>query len=159
MSGPTINRHKSKQDYQTPPEFISAVEERFGKITFDLAASPENTKANLFFTKEADSLKQQWHQHRGICWLNPPFDFIGPWAKKCDQESCFDETRLGAKILLLVPASVGSNWFARHVFKKCLVIFLNNRITFVSQTTPYPKDCILAAYNFGEPGFEVWRWK
>lgn len=86
-------------------------------------------------------------------WLNPPYSNIGPWAKKCAEESA-----LGARILFLVPASVGSNWFRDFVFKKSLVLFLNDRIKFVGAEYVYPKDCIIAAYGFGEPGFEMWGW-
>ena len=58
-----------------------------------------------------------------------------------------------------MPASVGSNWFRDHVFQKSLVLFLNNRIKFVGAKDAYPKDCIIAAYGFGAPGFEMWRWQ
>ena len=72
--GPTIRRGKSQQVVGTPWSFIHAVEYRFGLIGFDLAASVENAKAPLFFTKEEDSLSKRWHQLAELCWLNPEFD-------------------------------------------------------------------------------------
>lgn len=54
---------------------------------------------------------------------------------------------------------MGSNWFRDYCFQKSLVLFLNNRITFEGAGLPYPKDCIISAYGFGAPGFEMWRWK
>lgn len=151
--GPTIRRGKSRQDYATPRDFISAVEKRFGPLSVDLAARPDNAKAAVWITPGTNSLAQPWHRLKGLLWLNPPFDKISPWAEKCA-----DESKRGARILFLVPASIGSNWFAQHVHQHALVLALNGRITFEGCTTPYPKDCILAAY--GEtPGFEVWRWK
>ena len=92
---------------------------------------------------------------KGNAWLNPEYRHIAPWAKKCAK------TRLdrGAqKILLLVPASVGSNWFQRHCWEKSLVLLLNPRLTFVGHTHPYPKDLCLCVYGVA-PGIDIWRWK
>jgi hypothetical protein len=61
------------------------------------------------------------------------------------------------RIFFLVPAGVGANWFARHVDKKALVLFLNGRLSF-DGIAPYPKDCILACYGL-KPGYEVWPWR
>lgn len=151
-TGPTINRGGSKQDYSTPADFITAVSHRFGCPAFDLAASVDNKKAPGWFSKQDNSLIQEWHKIGGLLWLNPPFNNISPWAKKCD-----DESRLGARILLLTPASVGSNWFCNHVHRKALVLGLNGRICFDGKNG-FPKDCILSCYGFGV-GFDTWRWK
>lgn len=154
-TGPTINRGKSKQDYGTPLVFMEAVKKRFGPISWDLAASPHNAKADGFFSESQDSLKEPWHTWRGgLQWLNPPFFNIGDWAKKCSIES-----RLGANILLLIPASVGSNWFRDYVMGQSHVMFLNGRITFDGCTDPYPKDLMLCYYHAGVSGFETWNWK
>lgn len=155
-AGPTIRRGQSKQDVQTDPLFMSAVQHRFGKIGFDLAASPENAQHEHFFTKQHDSLKQPWSELivDGWLWLNPEFDRIEPWVDKCAIES-----ERGAKILLLTPASIGSNWFAKWVRPFSYVIALNGRLTFVGHAQSYPKDCILAVYCSGLRGFDTWNWK
>ena len=144
----------SKQNYKTPREFINAVERRFGKLTFDLAADSRNTvvKGRYFSTKH-DSLKQNW-SHRALgsnLWLNPPYGDIAPWAERC---ALFRSTK---QIFFLVPASVGSNWFAEHVHEKALVLLLSPRLSFDGQN-PYPKDVLLACYGLA-PGYETWRWK
>lgn len=155
-TGASFARGKSKQDYATPWGFIRACEKTYGPITFDLAASAENSKApaDHFFDKEDDSLIQPWHTIPGILWLNPPFDRIAPWADKC-----FRESLLGAKIFFLTPASVGSNWFRDHVHRRAMVLALNGRITFEGAKDPYPKDCILSVYGIERPGFDVWDWQ
>ena len=153
-SGPRVTTGRgSKQDYQTPWEFIRAVESRFGKFEWDLAADDQNHKAPKYFTEKTNSLSHPWAMISGNCWLNPPFGVIGPWAEKCAKEA-----RLGAKIFLLTPASVGSNWFAEHVHGKALVLFLSPRLTFDGADDPYPKDLILSCYG-QPPGYEPWRWK
>lgn len=146
----------SKQDYATPPEFMNAVKLRFGipAFAYDLAASRENTKARHFFCEEQDSLKQDWMRLRGDLWLNPPYAHIAPWAEKCAASRPHGIER---RIFFLVPAAVGSNWFAQHVDGKALVLLLNGRISFDGKA-PYPKDCILAVFGM-KPGYEVWPWK
>lgn len=160
-TGPTINRKGSKQNYSTPRNFLDAVERRFGKIVFDLAADMTNRKAHSFYSINDNSLVQPWHKLGGLLWLNPPFTNIGLWAEKCAFEA-----KLGAKIAFLTPASVGSNWFRDHVHNKAYVLALNGRLMFDGATDPYPKDCMLSVYGFVAPGFtlepvkgfDVWTW-
>lgn len=149
MSVAGFNRGESRQDFETPDDFMAAVVKRFGAPEFDLAASMSNHKVPAYFAESANSLTQPW-SNLGLCWLNPPFSEIAPWAAKCASS--------GAKILFLTPASVGSNWFSNYVHGKALVLALNGRLTFKGCPTPYPKDCILSCYGF-TPGFEVWKWK
>jgi phage N-6-adenine-methyltransferase len=146
-----------KQAYATPLEFIAAVKRRFGvgDFDYDLAADAINTKARRYFDEKIDSLKQDWSKLRGALWLNPPYAHIEPWAKKC-AESAVWSFKPPRRIFLLVPAAVGSDWFARHVFGKARVLLLNGRLSFDGKN-PYPKDCCLACYG-EKPGIEIWRW-
>jgi phage N-6-adenine-methyltransferase len=157
-SGPTVKRHKSNQGYGTPFTLIRACEQKFGRrVLWDLAASEANAKASLFFTEEDDALTKRWDiltpHDSDLCWLNPPFDDIAPWAEKCAREAA-----RGARILLLTPASIGANWFRDHVHGKAHVFALNGRITFVGASDPYPKDCMISAFGIGAPAFSVWSW-
>jgi phage N-6-adenine-methyltransferase len=153
--GPTINRGSSRQDYETPDDFIQAVEARFGKLDFDLAASAENTKAPLFYTEEDNSLARRWDDLEGNLWLNPPFTDIGAWAGKCCMTKLSPQTR----ILFLVPASVGSEWYRLYVHDRAYVLTLSPRLTFKGCKDPYPKDMLLAVFNGPKlSGFEPWRW-
>lgn len=161
----------SKQDYSTPRVFLDAVEKRFGELVFDLAATYDNTVAPRFFgppglesatmrTANAcrghDALAQDWTKLGGNLWLNPPFGHIDPWAAKCAASTVWS-FKPPRKIFFLVPASVGSNWFADHVFNKARVLFLVGRLSFDGKA-PYPKDCILAVYG-EKPSVELWRWR
>ncbi len=145
----------SKQDYRTPREFLDAVEERFGPLDFDLAATAENTVVpEAFFDERRDALSQSWHLIGGLLWLNCPFGRIKPWARKCAIEA-----RRGARILFLTPASVGSDWFADHVHRHAYVLALRPRIVFVGEENGFPKDLQLAVYDRGMTGFDTWKWK
>lgn len=158
-TGASLNRHKSKQDVETPANFINAVVRRFGALAWDLAASAENAKAPQFFTPQQDSLKQHWHliMIEGWCWLNPQFGNIEPWVKKCAIESA-----KGARILLLVPASVDSNWWAYHVHPfASTVLFLRPRLQFVGHKDPFPKGlalCVYDGHQLAQTIYECWQW-
>lgn len=49
MIMPEQKPHRSKQDVGTPDDFKAALEERFGKITFDLAAHKANKICDKYF--------------------------------------------------------------------------------------------------------------
>lgn len=156
-TGPSINRFKSKQDYATPKDFIDAVTGCFGPIAFDLAADATNTKAARYYDKERNSLKQSWHKLSGNLWLNPEFGDIAPWARKCAAEKPLLKPE--SQILLLVPASVDSEWWASFVHRKALVLFLRPRLSF-DGLNPYPKATALCVYNpLVRVGYKLWRWK
>lgn len=152
LAGPGVRRHRSKQDYETPREFIAAIERRFGPLAWDLAASAENAKAPRFFAKEDDALRKAWGALEGNLWLNPEFDDIAPWA-----DLCAGVRSRPAWTLLLTPASPGSNWFQRIVAPHAHVLELAPRLSFDGKN-PYPKDCVLSAFGFGITGRSFWRW-
>ena len=159
---------RSKQDYATPMELIRAVEKRFGVIVHDLCAHAQNARVASYYSKEQDCFKQAWAKDfpAGNLWGNPEFGggFIGHFAEKCYVES----RQRDGLIIMLTPASIGSEWFAAHVEKKALVIGLRPRLSF-DGIDPYPKDCMLSVYGLDPSappsamqylsGFETWRWK
>lgn len=155
---PKQKPRRSKQDYGTPLDLRKAIENRFGKIEVDLAATRENTIAPLFYTPEVDSLKQDWVADCGdkLCWLNPPFEDIEKWARKC---AWYGKHLLTGRILFLTPASIGSNWFRDYVYDEFPIIALNGRPTFVGCKDPYPKDCMLTIFGPEAVTFEVWEWR
>jgi len=130
---------QSKQNYATPEEFLIAVKRLLGISAFvwDLAADASNACAARYYTKQENALERSW-VFDGWCWLNPEFGDIDPWVERAWMES-----RCGAHIAVLIPGSMGANWWRDWVVDKCQVIPLNGRITFVGETDPYPKDCAL----------------
>lgn len=182
MTMPRQKPGRSRQDYGTPWEFLNRVKDllQISHFSLDLAATRANSKGsgtrgtwdNRYYDIEYDSLKRvgDWMTGEGPydwAWLNPPFGNIAPWVKKA-----WHESGMGAQIAVLVPASVGSNWWRDWVHMKAEVIFLNGRITFEGETAPFPKDCALLLYgrhrdsgdwNRADDGrrmcYSVWNWK
>jgi phage N-6-adenine-methyltransferase len=145
---------KSVQDYQTPRVFLDAVVCRFGEIGFDLAAAPHNTVVpGKFFDVDEDALEHVWPVYDTWLWLNPPYARLAPWAAKC-----VEAMKLGSRILLLTPASTGSNWFQEYLVPNGHVIDLGPRIIFPPETQPYPKDMTLTVFMAGITGRSYWRW-
>ena len=148
---------KSRQDYGTPPDLLAAVRERLCIVDFrcDLAADSTNRVCVPYITEEQDSLVTDWPETKGgWCWLNPPYKDIEPWVAKAVASTTHCQT------VVLVPASVGSNWWKTYVEGFCYQLFLNPRVTFVGETAAYPKDCAILLYtNALLTGNQVWRWK
>lgn len=148
---------RSKQDYGTPIELLNAVRSRLQIRQFwiDLAASEENSVCEHYYSEADDAFKQSWVFVGEWGWLNPPFGHIDPWVEKAAHESMN-----GANIVMLVPSSVGSNWWSKWVIPYAYVTHLNGRITFVGETTYYPKDCSLLLFTpWGFTGTNTWRWR
>lgn len=157
MSEPKHNKGKSKQDVGTPQAFIDAVEERFGLIERDLAATEENSVGWSFYSPEQDSLAQDWAGDcpSGLLWLNPPFADIRPWAMKCVEESA----RRHGLIAMLTPAGVSTRWFHEVVEPSAFVLDLTPRLRFVGHANDFPKDMILSLFGYGLRGRATWRWR
>ena len=77
---------------------------------------------------------------RGLLWLNCEFGSIPRWLKRVR-----DESKKGANILSLTPASVGSVWFDELVAANANVYLLRPRIPFIPGE-PYNKDCMLSHF-------------
>jgi hypothetical protein len=154
---PRQNPGKSRQDYRTPGPFLSATARRFGPIAFDLACSTSNRVAPSGFTAADDALSQDWCDLRigrgSVAWCNPPFGNIAPWAEKC-----VSVRHLQRWTLLLVPLGT-QDWACRYVWGQAYVLKLRGRLTFGGESSPYPKDLMLAAYGFGVVGEEAWDWR
>lgn len=156
---------RSKQNYRTPKNLFNAILKRLAidHFAFDFAADRFNTKAKYWWGEKDNSLargSKNWLQMlRGEWgWLNPPFARIGRWARKCVMTH-----RRGGKIALLVPASVGSNWFLQYIWQEpgVKVIYLNGRPSFDGKAG-FPKDCMLVLFlgtQLRPFESEVWTWK
>lgn len=157
--------NSGKQDYGTPADFLVAVRQYFGITVFDwdLAAHQDNHIVSRWLgpgsTEAEDSLTYDWDRLDGHLWLNPPFNDIAPWAKKC-ATTCGAPSSRRRTIYFLVPASVGANWFAESVFPYARVYALQGRLSFDGKA-PYPKDCMLCVFTnvHRTNGFAVWDWR
>lgn len=156
MATPKQKPGRSKQNYSTPTEFLREVHAKLGidEFTIDLAASAENTVATKFYDEATNSLDQDWEGIGKWGWCNPPYGHILPWVRKAYLSRSY--------IAMLLPASVGANWWKEFVHYKAEVYFLNGRLAFMRDKPNwlYPKDCALVLYSpEDEFCYEIWSWK
>lgn len=116
---------RERNEWETPDYLFDSLEQDF---VWDLAASKYNHKCDCYYTKEDDALSKDWHKINGWSWCNPPYGRSLPkWIKKASIES-----EKGAKIVMLVPASVGTNYWFKYVWNKNVSItFINGRVKFL----------------------------
>ena len=110
--------------YSTPPELFQELDRRFGPLTLDVCALPENAKCPSYFTPEQDGLKQPW---TGRCWCNPPYGrTIRRWLLKAVKSAL-----AGATVVCLLPARVDTRWWHELVNPMPAVIeFCKGRLWF-----------------------------
>lgn len=151
----------SEQCVATPLDFVRAIEERFGMLEIDLAATADNAKASKFIAPEQDSLSSScaWEaQFATNAFLNPEFGDLKRWTAKCAAVSRV--LRGQQRILMLAQASVGAEWYWQNVAPHAYVLVLSPRLKFVGHAHQFPKDLMLAVYSSSAgPGMARWRWK
>lgn len=148
---------RSEQVVCTPEDFLGSLRMRLAipEWSWDLAADHSNKVCDSCYTEADDALIQRWNMVDGWNWCNPPYGDIEPWVAKARFESL-----KGANTAMLVPASVGSNWWAQFVHNHAYVLFARPRLTFKGHNTPYPKDLAVLLYNaMGAKGYDTWNWK
>lgn len=160
-----VNRPNAPQNYRSPPELLRAVVERFGRFTFDAACLSTDAVApeGYAFDRGFDALARDWRELAGhVVWCNPPWRLAGRFAAKAAASCC--------KVLLNCQLAPDAAWYERHVHGRALVLALNPRVPYLNQDgSPAFTDkagkalginrpAMVAAYGFGQVGFEPWRW-
>jgi phage N-6-adenine-methyltransferase len=139
---PKQKPHRSVQDVGTPDWFIADVEKAYGKIVLDVAASERNHVCDQWLGVDDNSLSMPFWKANGLIWCNPPYEKIAPWVELAKKSAA-----RGYRVAVLVPASVGTVWWAKHVDGDALCVFIRPRLIFKGHLTPYPKDLALLIYD------------
>ena len=127
---------RSKTDnWSTPP---SLIQELCGTLDVHDPCPANFTQCGL----EAD-----WSYDK-INWVNPPFSKLAKWTLKAKQEA-----QKHAKICLLMPARVSTNYFWENCKDVAEIQFIKKRRRFINQETgevggQCPFDLICVRYNF-----------
>lgn len=95
----------------TPQELFDLLDSEF-HFTIDLAATPENAKCPVFFSKgENSAWKNDWV---GTCFLNPPYSDIPSWLERARHQ-----TRLhNSTIVILLPNDSSTRYFHEYIWDK-----------------------------------------
>ena len=132
----------SKDDsWETPPSLFNILDMEFN-FTLDPCCTKQTAKCKKFFTKEEDGLIQDWS--KDIVFVNPPYGReIGKWVEKS-----YNETKKGAKVVMLIPSRTDTKWFHDFIYNKAEIRFLKGRIRFLQNkkelnTAPFPTMLII----------------
>lgn len=131
-------------DWATPQDFFDELDREF-HFTLDAAADVTNHKCAMFYDKSTDGLSQSW-QLGGVTWCNPPYGKeIGKWVRKA-----YEESQMGAKVVMLLPARTDTRWFHDYIVDKAKVRFIKGRLKFgdAKNSAPFPSMIVV----FGEDG-------
>jgi hypothetical protein len=81
-------------------------------------------------------------------------------APRMPRQKCATNRGDGATIAMLIPASVGSGYFAEWIRGKATILYPRPRLTFIGHDAPYPKDLALCVYSDRmAPGEYSWNWR
>ena len=139
-----VHYSSKKEDWQTPDDLYTRLNDEFGPFTLDAAASSENAKCAAFFSKELDALNRDW---TGRVWLNPPYGRkLYTWFHKAVLET--KVLRHAQRVVMLVPARTDTRWF--HDFVQPYaddVQFLKGRVTFKGAKHPAPFPSMVVVFE------------
>ena len=124
--------------WETPQDLFDYYNKIF-KFDIDLCAEESNAKCKIYYSKEVDSLKQDW---KGTCWLNPPYGReIHLWMKKAYDASVEND----ACIVALIPARTDTKWWHDYVKKAYKVEEIKGRLKFgnAKNSAPFPSAVVI----------------
>lgn len=130
----------------TPHDLFTALNSRFN-FTLDCAASDENAVCPSYITEEENAFRFNWGLEAGpgTCFCNPPYGHtVAKWVAKAVNES-----KLGADVVILLPARPDTKWFHRAWYDADEVMFVHGRLHFGNAgAAPFPS----VLFTFGKPG-------
>jgi phage N-6-adenine-methyltransferase len=137
----SVHFSSATAEWATPAAFFEKLVLRFGPFDLDPCASVENAKADLFYTRADDGLKQDWSGRR--VFMNPPYGrSIGKWMQKAYESSIEG----GAVVVCLVPARTDTAWWHNYAAKGD-VEFIRGRLQFGDRRKDAPFASALVVFS------------
>ena len=133
--------------WATPQGFFEELDREF-HFTLDACALPENAKCEKYYTPEQNGLAQPWG---GVVWCNPPYGRkIGKWVRKA-----YIENKLGATVVMLLPARTDTKWFHNYIYGKAEIRFIQGRLKFGDSKNSAPFPSMVVVFRVGADMREV----
>lgn len=127
----------NKDDWETPQDLFDKLNALYG-FTLDACASPENAKCKKYYTKEQNSLVQDWNHDR--VWCNPPYGKeISKFVRKAALSSSL--------VVMLLPARTDTKYFHEYIYGKQTIYFLKGRLKFSNSKTPAPFPSMIVVFR------------
>lgn len=133
-----------RQDWATPDNVFSKLNDEFN-FTLDAAASHNNAKCKLYYTKENCGLSNNWF---GNVFVNPPFNNWSLWVVKAVAEVAANRAKT---VVMLLPARTDTRAFHDYIYKKpyAEVRFIKGRLKFkgAKNSAPFPSMIVIFTKN------------
>lgn len=141
---PKIPRHKkpsiSDDEFETPPELFCELLRKYDfKPILDAAATKENRKCLMYFSKEDNALEQDW---KYATWVNHPHSLHEQFVQKAYQEW----QKHNVTIMMIIPANCGrTTYWHKYIEGIAYYSMIKGSITFLKNGKP-TKDSSRNAY-------------
>lgn len=128
------------EEWSTPPHVFAELNKEFN-FTLDPCATSQNATCKAYYTKHENGLAKDWGNNIVFC--NPPYgNAIIDWARKC-----YDASKRGATVVMLVPSRTDTRWFHNYVYGKAEIRFVKGRLKFGDGTQAAPFPSLIAIYR------------
>lgn len=127
-----VQGYTEKDDWQTPPDIVTAIDQAVDGITTDPSAQEQTDIGREYnYTFDDDGLSQPWY---GTCFVNPPFSQKERFLEKIVEE--YQEDRVD-EIIVLTPDSTDTvSWWHKYIAPHAsYVCFHEGRIAYYDDGT------------------------
>lgn len=123
-------------EWSTPQRVYDELNKEFN-FDLDCAASEDNAKFHVFFTKEDSALSKDWSKYKNI-FLNPPYSGNLAFLKKAS--AGFTNTT----IVVLSPCRTDTKWWHQYAMKADEIRLIQGRLKYndSKNSAPFP-SCII----------------
>lgn len=134
----------NKEDWETPQDFYDRLNAKY-HFEWDLAASDDNAKCSCYFTRDDNSLEQDWGGLSGNLFLNPPYGReLKLWVKKAATTGLKDKQNL----VMLTPSRTDTSYWHDYIFNHAEIKFLRGRLKFEvdgisGDSAPFPSAVVI----------------
>ena len=134
----------NKEDWETPRGFYDQLNTKY-HFEWDLAASNGNAKCDHYFTRDDNSLEQNWGELSGNMFLNPPYGRqLKLWVKKASET----QLKRDQLLVMLIPSRTDTSYWHDYIFNHAEIEFLRGRLKFEvdgvsGDSAPFPSALVI----------------
>jgi len=144
----------SKTDEWTTPDWLyKQLDDEF-HFEADMAATKENTKCNIYFSKEVgvSALKTDWWNYNAtVLWCNPPYNNLEGWIKHG-----YDASLHGCTVVYLLPTTKTDQPFWHDIIIPYAseIRFIRGRVKFGGSLNSAPFPSVVVVFK---PQTKDWK--
>lgn len=153
MTSETFYAGKRSDEWQTPQELFERLNKQY-KFKVDLAASKDNSKCEVFFSKENSYLDNRIPYGDPNCWLNPPFSKAYEFFEKVSKDfTPIDRDSWQGAVAIYKSSNMEASVWQDVILKQASwVLILKKRTNY---TDPEQPDRDSAPFGSSIIGFNV----